>query len=312
MAKKREHDMIFFKEKRNVSSGYIVIAAFCWGIIGVFSRKLQNFGYDPFMITAFRCFITSICLFFYLLVNDKSKFRIKLKDIWYFLGTGICSIAFFNVCYFKTIEYTTLSIASILLYTAPCFVVIMSSFFFKEKITKIKVIAFVLSFLGCILMTGILGKEQVRISKMGLLTGIGSGFGYALYSIFGRVALKKYQITTITFYTFLIATIGMFFLVSPIRMITMILNGGAVERVDSMISIGCLSIISTLIPFLFYTKGLQKMDAGKASVMAFIEPLVATLTGFFFFHEALNLQSGTGVILVFVSVILLNIKTKCL
>lgn len=312
MVKKRELDMVFLKDKKKIAPVYIVIAGICWGVIGVFSRKLQNLGFDPFMITASRCFITSVCLFLYLFVTDKSKFKIEIKDMWYFFGTGICSIAFFNICYFKTIEHTTLAMASILLYTAPCFVVIMSAIFFQEKITKEKVIAFVLSFFGCILMTGILGQEQFEISKIGILTGIGSGFGYALYSIFARAALKKYQIITIMFYTFTIATIGMLFLISPVRMIYLLQESGPLEGMKSIISIACLSIISTLIPFLLYTKGLQKMDAGKASVMAFIEPLVATLTGFLLFQETVNIQSGIGILLVFISVILLNIERKSL
>ena len=67
--------------------------------------------------------------------------KIKLKDIPLFCGTGICSIVFFNFCYFQSIEIIGgAAIPALLLYTAPIFVMFMSLFLFKENITVKKVI----------------------------------------------------------------------------------------------------------------------------------------------------------------------------
>ena len=156
----------------------IIIAASSWGIIGIFSRNLANLGVNSIQITAFRCFITALCLLIYLLLKDKDKLKIDYKDSWYFIGTGIFSIMFFNICYFITIQLTTLSIASILLYTAPYFVIIMSSILFQEKITSKKAMALFLAFTGCVLTTGIVGGKM-NITTLGILTGLGSGIGYA-------------------------------------------------------------------------------------------------------------------------------------
>ncbi len=281
---------------------FIMLAATCWGIIGVFIRILSKIGFNPIQITASRCIVTALFLTIYLIIKDRDKLIIEIKDIWYFMGTGIGSIVFFNICYFTTIEMTTLSVAAILLYTAPFFVIILSAIFFKEKITFQKVIALVIAFIGCILITGILGTQSVKLTGFGILTGICSGIGFALYSIFGRIALKKYHIITVTAYTFIVATLALIPFSHVGEMFEIIVN-----YKHSLSNILLIGIISTLIPFLLYNKGLQNMEAGKASVMSFVEPVIATIVGVILYGERINLQNGAGIMLIFFSLVLLNL-----
>src|SRR5690554_4590866 len=83
---------------------FVVLAGTCWGIIGLFSRNLSGGGLSSVQITTTRCVVTALFLILFLLFLDGEKLKIKLKDFWIFLGTGILSIAFFNICYFTTIR----------------------------------------------------------------------------------------------------------------------------------------------------------------------------------------------------------------
>lgn len=284
---------------------FVILAGICWGILGIFSRVLSANGFSAIQITAVRCVVTAITLTMYLFLKDRNKLKIDIKDIWYFIGTGTVSVVLLNIFYFLTIEETTLSIAAILLYTAPYFVVILSAIFFNEKITSQKVIALLLAFLGCVLVTGIIGSQSFKLTSIGLLTGIGSGFCYALYSIFGTIALRKYDTMTVTAYTFIVAAVSIVPFSHPGEMAEIIMNSNVV-----MMNGVLIGIISTLFAFLFYTKGLQNMEAGKASVLAFIEPMVATITGILIFNEQLNIQNMAGISLIFISIVLLNMKMK--
>ena len=278
----------------------ILIAGFGWGIIGMFSRPLSAAGLSAVQITCVRSVIVAVGMAVILFVKDRSLLRIQLKDLWMFLGTGLLSIVFFNICYFLTIERATLAAASILLYTAPCFVLLMSAIFFREKITAQKTIALILAFAGCALVSGFSGG---RMSLFALMTGIGSGFGYALYSIFGTLALKKYQPFTVTFYTFLVASAVMLPM-SGVGVIMQVLTEDLYVLGNRL----ALGLISTLLPFIFYTAGLKQMEAGKASVLAFAEPLVAAIAGIMIFKEKLNTQNGAGIGLIFLAILLLNIQ----
>lgn len=287
------------KSKTALSIIMILTAAAGWGVIGVFSRPLSAAGLDAIQITFIRSIIVAVAMGIFLLFKDKSLFRIQLKDFWMFLGTGLVSIVFFNVCYFLTIERATLAAASILLYTAPCFVMLMSAVFFKEKITVQKLMALVLAFLGCALASGFAGGN---VSVLALLTGIGSGFGYAMYSIFGKVALKKYQTFTVIFYTFVVSTAALLPF-AHVTDITSVLSGDF-GRITIALGLG---IISTFMPFLFYTSGLKYVEAGKASVLAFAEPMVATIAGIIVFNEAIYVKNAAGILMIFAAIVLLNI-----
>lgn len=287
------------KSKNTLSVIMILIAATGWGLIGVFTRPLSAAHLSAIQITFIRSILVTIGIGIFLLVKDKTLLRVKIKDFWVFLGMGLLSIVFFNVCYFLTINQTTLATASILLYTAPCFVVLMSACFFKEKITGQKIAALLLAFLGCVLASGFAGGE---IRTLSLMTGIGSGLGYASYSIFGKVALKKYQTFTVIFYTFVVATTGLL----PFSNVPMIVSTLANDFNSVLFALG-LGTISTFMPYIFYTTGLQYVEAGKASVLAFAEPMVATIAGIVIFKEPLHFKNAMGILLIFLAIVLLNI-----
>ena len=183
----------------------IVIAACFWGSMGIFVRRLTTYGFSSIQIVSIRVTLAALIFSLFLLIRERSGFRISLRDIPLFLGLGLGSILFFTICYFTAITIMPLSTAAILLYTSPIWIMLMSALFFREKMNRRKVIALLLAFGGCVLVSGISGEG---ITFAGLLIGLGSGFGYGLYSILGTVALRKYSPYTVTAYTFLIAAIG--------------------------------------------------------------------------------------------------------
>jgi len=291
-----------FQKREFIATVFVISAAFCWGLIGYFSRPISGKYFSSVQLSMLRSLITLVVLCLIIFLFDKEKFKVKIRDFWIFIASGVFSIAFFNICYFISIEKNTLSLAAILLYTAPSFVMIMSYFIFKEKITKQKWIALILSFLGLFFAVGILGGE-IQTSILGLLVGLGSGFGYALYSIFSRIALKKYHCLTVTIYTFLIATICLIPFSEPYQIIETI-----AQQPKTIFNLLALGIVSTLMPFLLYTKGLENLEVGKASLLTFVEPVVATLVGVIAFKEKMTIFNISGIILIISSIMILNIK----
>ena len=70
------------------------------------------------------------------------------------------------------------------------------------------------------------------------------------------------------------------------------------------------ALISAVIPYLSYTQGLKTVEAGKASIIATVEPVVATLVGIVLYREGLSLLAALGIVLVLGAIVLLNIKNK--
>lgn len=292
--------------KQKTASALLVLAAgSMWGCMGLLVRPLNEIGLVSMDICFLRGLVTFIAMFMGLFIFDKKALRIRLKDAWCFVGTGALSVSFFNFCYFKTITLTSLSVAAVLLYTAPAFVMIMSFFLFKERMTKQKIWALVIAFIGCAMVSGI-GTGGGDLNAKGVLVGLGAGFGYALYSIFGRYALQRgYGSLTITFYTFLFATLTTVFLTD----VSSIINVVGMHPGTGVYGAGMILFV-TLFPYLCYTKGLSGMENGTASVIASVEPVVATLLGIFIYKEEMDLVMFFGMSLVLTSIVLLNIKKE--
>ncbi len=289
---------------------YVLIAGCMWGCMGLLVRPLNDIGLVSMDIVALRAFVTVVVTFVSLPLLSKvngskarEDIRIRIKDIWIFLGTGIASVVFFNFCYFNTIIYTSLSVAAIMLYTAPIFVMIISAFVFHDKITSVKVIAILLAFIGCGVVTGVIGGN-IAITATGALFGLGAGIGYALYSIFGKIATKRgYNSVTVTLYTFVMASVG----VLPFCDFKGIVNVFS-ENPQMLVLSFVLILVTTFFPYIFYTAGLNGMEPGKAAVVACIEPVAATVVGWIAFDERPSVSTVLGVLMVIGAIFIINVR----
>lgn len=283
---------------------FVVLAGILWGMSCIAVNILSEYSVTSIEMGFLRMACCVICMFIAMLIYKPSLFRIYIKDIWMFVGTGVFSLTFFNFCYYNTIIESEASVAVSLLYTAPVWVMLLSALLFKERITWQKIIAMCLTVFGCTLVTGLIGSA-VRLSFKVLITGLGSGLGYALYTIFGRYATKKYNTITITFYTFLLSTVSYGFMVKP----TVLMEKCTQNPV--ILPISCFAgIICGALPYVFYTIGLKKLEPSTASILAATEPIVAALIGIFAFKDTVTVSKIAGIVLILVAMILPNIEMK--
>lgn len=293
------------KSSSKLGTALIILAGCFWGSMGIFVRKLGTYGFSAIQIVSIRITLAALIFSLVLLVKDRRSFKISPKDIPLFLGLGFGSILFFTICYFTAITMMPLSTAAILLYTSPVWIMLMSIFFFHEKLNKRKLIALGLAFAGCVLVSGISGEGM---TVTGLLIGLGSGIGYGLYSILGKVALRKYSSYTVTTYTFIFAAVGSWIISRPADMMGKF--SSASDLVFLIFFCFLTALITAVIPFLSYTLGLESVEASKAGIIATIEPMVATLIGILVFAEKLTIMSGAGILLILASVVILTKSSK--
>lgn len=292
-------------KNRSVYFLSIFLAGVLWGLMGWYRRKLGEIGLDSFGMIFVRCGFAAILFLVSILLKNPAELCVKRKDFWCFFGSGICSLMCFSACYFQTMQLMSLSAAAILLYTAPCFVMIISAFLFREKLTKRKILSLILAFAGCCLVSGIIGSDT-KLTLTGILYGLGSGFGYALYTIFGKLAMKRgYGSLTINFWSCLLAALGSGIIWGVREPLAAIAAGP-----ETLLTGVTAGIVTCYLPYLLYTLGLTKVEAGRASVIASVEPVVATLVGFAVFGEAVSIPAGIGILLVLSAIVLVSEKAQ--
>ena len=277
----------------------VIGAGTLWGLIGIFVNILAAKGFAPLQITTLRVTIAMLVTALIILYTDTRLFYIRSKDWWMFFGNGVVGLVFFSWCFFNAITGGSLAVAALLLYTAPAFVMLMSVILFHEKLTKEKIIALVVTFIGCGCITGAFAGNLI-ISRQTILYGLASGFGYALYSIFGKPATKRYSPLTVSLWCFIFASA-----------FTLPLSGLSEKIVlfsDTTVWTGILGIgvISCVLPHVLYMRGLQQLEAGHAAILATIEPVVAAIVSFLFLGETFTWQKLLGIVLILSAVPILN------
>lgn len=120
---------------KTISYIYVILSAVCWGFIGFSNRLLTEAGMTLGNRVFVRNFGTLLVLTVVFGLFHRQVFRIRLKHLPIFLGSGLISILLLSVVYFQCQTMCSLSVAAVLLYLAPSFVVLASAVLWKTPLT---------------------------------------------------------------------------------------------------------------------------------------------------------------------------------
>ncbi|REL37675.1 EamA family transporter [Rhodohalobacter sp. SW132] len=280
----------------------VLTGAALWGTLGLFIAPLTEAGFPTLTLAFLRMaggFILALPL---LWIAKPGVLKLnRWQDLSYFILTGTVSLGLFQWFYLSAINELGMSLAVVLLYTAPAFVVIMARFLFGEPITLRKTIAICIMVAGCVFVLELPAQSGLNISVTGFLLGMGAAITFALYNVSSKFALQKYSVLTVTIYTFLFAAIGL-----------MPLAGAGVSadlflQTNVWVWLALMMVVPTLFAYGFYMVGLQKIESGRATLAAVIELLVAVLLGVIIAREPFSPMMGVGVLMVLSSVLMISL-----
>lgn len=270
----------------------VILAAVLWGTLGVVFQLLGDVGATPQAIGFWRAALAAGALALGLAATRPEALRIRRQDLPFFVAYGLVSVAIFFAIYPMAVHLSSVAVAVVLLYTAPAWVALMAAVWLREPLTGRKLVALALCFAGIALVAGVHDPGSVNLP--GLLAGLASGLTYATLSIFGRAAPEHYEPATLTVWSlglgalFMLPLQDLQGLAAPWRAPWLVLYAGLVPTAGS---------------FLLYTTGLRRMgDAGRASLLATVEPVVAALLGLLVLREPLTGTQLAGGVLVLVGV----------
>ncbi|ETN88794.1 MULTISPECIES: DMT family transporter [Thermus] len=269
---------------------YLLLAAFLWGLIGPVSRLAFEEGLTPLAVAFFRASVAWV--FFGLHALLLRQVRVERRDALPLLLFGLVGVSLFYGSYQLAVVYGGAALASVLLYTAPAWVALLSLVVLKEPLDRTGLLAVALTLLGVGLM-GVGGGSGVRVLSLALFFGLLSGFTYALYYIFGKLYLPRYATPTLFLYALPVGALGLLPWVefAPLSL----------RAMEALLFLG---VFSTYGAYLAYYAGLKRLPATRASVVATLEPVVANLFAFLLFREVLSLWAYLGAGLVLLAVVL--------
>lgn len=295
------------KSQQKIGYLMVLIAGVLWGSIGFFVSILKSMGAESSTIAFLRIGVGAVLLIpLMYAMGGKNIFKIDKKGMFICLALGTFCQAIFNFSYNESIKNIGVATASVMLYTSPIFVCIMSRIFFKEKIGPIKLIALAINVLGCVLTVTGGDFTAIKFSVYGVLTGILSGFLYALMTIISKPTTEKYNSLTIIFYSFVFGAIVLAVITRPWENLSRIININF-----TMTAIG-YGLVPSVGSYFFYMKGIKKnLETSKVPVIASIETVVAAFIGIVALHEPIGLFKIFGIVCVILSIAVMNmVKPK--
>ena len=281
---------------------FVIIAAFLWCTLGLWFRTLHDtYGMSSLTIAFLRAAFGCIILLIALATSHRQRLRISRRSIFFFALFGLISISTFYVVYAQAAISTSVTTAVVLLYTAPTFVTLIAWRVWHEPLDSRKIIAVVLAFIGCALVARAYDPSALSLNFIGLLFGLAAGLTYALYTIFAKFALQDHSMWTALTYSMLFGTIFLLPLQSPNNFTVLI------DRPQVWIFIGILILGPTLGSYIFYNAALHHVPASNASIVATIEPVVASTIAFIFLGERLEVMQMVGGAMVIAGSLILSL-----
>lgn len=282
---------------------YIILAGIFWGTSSIFVSHLRPYGFSSLQMTSARNIVAAVAMLVYALLTNRKGLKVKLKELLLFVLSGI-AVFITSVSYYVAMKETTPATAVVLMYTAPVFVMIVSVLFMNEKFTKGKLIAILLTVIGCGLVSGII--TSMKFTLVGLGYGILAGVMYALYNILAKIEMRRGNNAVIaTTYCFITAGIIGLIVGNPAEIVGYI-GKDTIRVLPFVIGIGAFT---GALPYFLYTLASKKLPASVASAMSSIEPLTAAIVSFVGIgveREAFSISSVVGIIGILIAVVILS------
>ena len=289
--------------KEYLGTAEALSAGIIWGFLGIFVRGCSEIGLTPMQMTCLRYLIVTIIMFFY--VWRRKLFSCDRESVILFVVMGVVGLIMNSTFYFQSMLMIPLSVSTVLQYLSPFIVLVLSVPLFGEKIGGRKTLAVIIAFAGCVLCTNIF-SESGSISTLGVIYGAASGFFYAVYILCSKkLADKGCPTPVILFYTAMICFAGL---------VPVCGFGDAVSAMvsspENLLLIIALGIFLTLLPFALFNHSLEFIEAGKASIISFAEPLTATAVGLLLYGEEITIETAAGMAVLFLALVIISRKQK--
>ncbi len=249
----------------------VVITALLWSVSGPIAKLAYAHGATPAETGFWRAGFAAI--FYWLHALRTGEYRIAKADMGKLVLFGALCISALNFAFMQSVRHAGAGMATLLLYTAPASVAVMSYFLFKERLTTVKKIAIAVAFAGVGLIS-LEGQAGTSLETVGILFGLLAGLAYSVQYIVAKCFLQRYSGISIYCYGFLGAALVLF----PFA------SFGGISPIGwlAMLAVG---FFSTYLAYLSYSLALQILPATKAAVAANVDPLFAALVAWVWWGE---------------------------
>jgi drug/metabolite transporter (DMT)-like permease len=272
----------------------IHIAVLMFGVAGLFGKFIDL---PATIIVLGRVAFATLSLAFVLIYLKQSIILTMQKDYFLFVSMGFI-LAIHWVTFFQSIKTSTIAVGLLSFSTFPVFAAFLEPLFFKEKIRIRDIIIALITFLGIAIIV-----PEFNIGNyitQGVLWGVTSGFTFAILSILNRKYAKQYSSLVIAFYQDSVA----FLILIPFLFIE-----SPQFTIHNILLLVLLGVIFTAVAHSLFIKGLSKVKALTASIIACLEPVYGIIFAILFLSEFPTIKIVIGGIIILGTTLYSTVKS---
>ena len=276
--------------KETNAKASLILAMVIFGTIGIFRK------YIPLPSGIVACARGILGVAFLLIFIKVKKIKMDREAIKKHLAIHLVSGGFIGlnwVLLFESYRYTSVAVATLCYYMAPIFVMIVSPFLLKEKLTGRKMLCVIVALLGMVFVSGVLDGGITDISELkGILFGLGAA---ALYA---SVVMMNQKLREVPTYDKTIMQLGAAAVVL-IPYILFVEDLSAVTLTPLMaIMLIIVGVVHTGIAYALYFGSMNGLKAQTVALFSYIDPIVAIILSALFLKEPMTVYSAIGAVLV--------------
>lgn len=273
----------------------VFAAAACFGTIGIFGEVAVRVDFPLATLLPARFVVATLVVLALASVREWSL-PLDRREWLTTLSLGVAYTGL-TLLYFVSLRTLTAGLATIVLYTYPVFVVVLSAAFLNESITGRKLFALVLATGGVAL---VVGMDTAGADPLGVALALGAAICYAVYtagsrSVLGSVTPRGLMVGVLLGTTACMVVYG-------------VLDGG-ISIPDGRTEWGLvagLAVLSTVVPQLLFYEGVARLEASRAGVVSTVEPVVTVILGAALLDEPVTVFVVLGGVLVLGGVVLVQ------
>jgi drug/metabolite transporter (DMT)-like permease len=291
--------------------GYVMVAtaATLFAVNGTVSKVILGSGLSSLELTQIRSTGAAAGFLLFLLLFARRRFRVDRRELAFLALFGVTGVAFVQWLYFVALEHLPVGIALLIQFTAPLFVALFARFVYHERIRRRIWVALALCTVGLSIVVEL--WSGVSFSSVGITAAFGASFALTAYMLMAERERRHRDPASLSFYGFFFAAL-FWALIQPLWRFPwgvlddrVSLEGNLSDRTAPVWAlVAFVVVIGTMVTFSLLTGALRHIPATRASIVATLEPVLATVVAWLWLGESFGAAQLVGGAVVLAGIVL--------
>jgi len=291
--------------RRTAALGAVVASAACFGTLAILTNLAYDEGAMPMPLLAWRFMLSALLIGGLVALRSPRALIVPGTDVARYATLALMGYGAASVCFFFALKFAPASVVAVLLYAYPAFVAIAERVFEGKPLSRAKLAAIGLTFVGCALVLDLFSATG-GVGWQGIALGLGAAAGYTGFNLLSARWLPGRSRLVMMTYTFGIAGVG----TAAIALLFGTSLSAAEWSPRLWVLLALIVVVPTFAAIVLYLEGIRGLGPSQAAIISTLEPLFTILLAAVFLGERLSAIQLAGAALVVIGVVLAELGAR--